>query len=131
MSIVVAFSADEYGRAVLDHAARLAHQEDNRLVIVNATRGDSLHDDSRFAGPADIEATRERLAADGLDVAVRDEVVPDVDDAVIEAATEEKASLIVVGIRRRTQVGKLIMGSVAHRVILHPACPVLTVRPTA
>ena len=128
MSIVVAVSADEYGEAALDHAVRLAHQDGSRLVIVNATRGDTLYD-PRFAADADIEATREKLAADGLDVAVRHEVAPDVAEAVLVAAREEQASLVVVGIRRRTPVGKLIMGSVAQRILLDADCPVLAVKP--
>ncbi|MET1038318.1 MAG: universal stress protein, partial [Aeromicrobium sp.] len=39
------------------------------------------------------------------------------------------ASLIVVGIRPRTPVGKLLLGSVAQRLILDAECPVLAVKP--
>ncbi|WP_183095138.1 universal stress protein [Nocardioides stalactiti] len=128
MSIVVAYSADTYGRAALDHAVRLARKDDVRLVVVNATRGDSLVD-PRYAGDADIAAVQADLEADGLEVAVRHDVVPDVADAVLAAAQEEAADLIVVGIRHRSPVGKLLLGSVAQRVILDATCPVLAVKP--
>ena len=43
-------------------------------------------------------------------------------------AREEEAGQIVVGIRRRSKVGKLLMGSTAQYVILKSPCPVLTVK---
>jgi nucleotide-binding universal stress UspA family protein len=128
MSIVVAYSADRYGAAALEHAAELVRKDRTRLVVVNATLGSSLVD-SRFAHDADIAALQDRLAAEGLDVVVRHDVVDDVADAVIAAADEERATLIVVGIRHRTPVGKLLLGSVAQRIILEAHCPVLAVKP--
>ncbi|MBM7515961.1 universal stress protein [Nocardioides nitrophenolicus] len=127
-SIVVAYSADRYGEAALEHAADLARKDRARLVVVNATLGSSLVD-ARFAHDADITALRDRLAAEGLDVVVRHDVVEDVADAVVATADEEQAALIVVGIRHRTPVGKLLLGSVAQRIILEAHCPVLAVKP--
>lgn len=129
-SIVAAYSADRYGDAAVAHAADLARKEGARLVVVNATLGNKLVD-SRFAHDADITALQERLAADGLEVVVRHDVVDDVADAVIAAADEEQATLIVVGVRHRTPVGKLLLGSVAQRIILEARCPVLAVKPAA
>jgi nucleotide-binding universal stress UspA family protein len=128
MSIVVAYSADAYGKAALDHAAGLARTDGARLVVVNATRGDSLVD-TRFAPDADIAAVQAGLEAEGLEVVVRHDVVPDVAEAVLAAAAEEGAELIVVGVRHRSPVGKLLLGSVAQRVILDAPCPVLAVKP--
>jgi len=126
--IVAAYSADRYGEAAVEHAAGLARRDRARLVVVNATLGSSLVD-TRFAPDADIAALRDRLAADGLEVVVRHDVVSDVADAVVAAAAEENAELIVVGIRHRTPVGKLLLGSVAQRIILEARCPVLAVKP--
>ncbi|KRC46248.1 MULTISPECIES: universal stress protein [unclassified Nocardioides] len=128
MSIVVAYSPDRFGQAALEHAAGLARKDRTRLVVVNATLGNSLVDD-RFAHDADIAALQEELSAEGLEVVVRHDVVDDVADAVVAAADEEKAELIVVGIRHRTPVGKLLLGSVAQRIILDAHCPVLAVKP--
>lgn len=130
MSIVVAYSPDAYGRAALEHASAIARKDGTRLVVVNATRGDSLVD-TRFAADADIAAVQAGLETDGLDVTVLHDVVPDVADAVVAAATAEDADLVVVGVRHRTPVGKLLLGSVAQRVILDAPCPVLAVKPRA
>lgn len=128
MSIVVAYSPDRYGQAALEHAAGIARKDRTRMVVVNATLGTKLVDD-RFAHDADITALQEALAAEELEVVVRHEVVDDVADAVVAAADEEQATLIVVGIRHRSPVGKLLLGSVAQRIILEAHCPVLAVKP--
>lgn len=128
MSIVVAYSPDRFGQAALEHAGALARKDRSRLVVVNATLGNKLVDD-RFAHDADITALQEKLAAEGLEVVVRHDVVDDVADAVVTAADEERATVIVVGIRHRTPVGKLLLGSVAQRIILEAHCPVLAVKP--
>ena len=49
-------------------------------------------------------------------------------DAVLGVAEEVGAELLVVGIRRRSPVGKALLGSNAQRIILNATCPVLTVR---
>ena len=49
-------------------------------------------------------------------------------EELVEAADRVKASLIVIGLRRRTPTGKLITGSQAQRILLDANCPVLAVK---
>jgi nucleotide-binding universal stress UspA family protein len=128
MSIVVAFSPDVYGRAALDHGVAEALLRQTRLVIVNATRGDSLVD-THYAHEDEMQQLEARLRAEGLELAVHRDVVPDIADAVLDIARDEGGTLIVVGVRHRTPVGKMLLGSVAQRVILDAGCPVLAVKP--
>jgi len=47
---------------------------------------------------------------------------------IVAFAAESAVELIVVGIKRRSRVGKILMGSSAQFVILKAPCPVLTVK---
>ena len=47
---------------------------------------------------------------------------------LVEFAKESNANEIIVGVKRRSKVGKLLMGSTAQFVILQAACPVVSVK---
>lgn len=47
---------------------------------------------------------------------------------LLAAASALGAELLVIGLRRRSPVGKLVLGSVSQRVLLGADCPVLTVK---
>ncbi|MGE3513217.1 MAG: universal stress protein, partial [Vicinamibacterales bacterium] len=48
--------------------------------------------------------------------------------AIVEYANEAHVDLIIIGTHGRGGVAKLLMGSVAERVVRTANCPVLTVR---
>jgi nucleotide-binding universal stress UspA family protein len=52
----------------------------------------------------------------------------DAADQILRLADELNAELIVIGLRRRTPVGKLILGSQAQTILLEAECPVLAVK---
>jgi nucleotide-binding universal stress UspA family protein len=52
----------------------------------------------------------------------------DASEELVDIADRVKASLIVIGLRRRTPTGKLITGSQAQRILLDANCPVLAVK---
>lgn len=47
---------------------------------------------------------------------------------LIEFANENQIGEIIVGVKRRSKVGKLLMGSTAQYVILQANCPVVTIK---
>ena len=49
-------------------------------------------------------------------------------EQLVEFAEEIEADMIVVGIRRRSKIVKLLMGSTAQYVILEAPCPVMTAK---
>ena len=128
MTIVVGYVPTPEGRAALDRSVEEALQRSLRLVVVNSSSGDSLVD-SGFATEAEIEEIRGRLESTGLDFEIRRPVRGhEASDEVVEAAKEVDALLIVIGMRRRTAVGKLVLGSDAQRILLDAECPVLAVK---
>ena len=40
----------------------------------------------------------------------------------------ENIDEIIIGVRRRSKVGKLLLGSTAQYVVLHALCPVITIK---
>ncbi|MGH7359221.1 MAG: universal stress protein [Candidatus Rokuibacteriota bacterium] len=49
--------------------------------------------------------------------------------ASVRAASRKRADLLVLGTHGRTGVRRMLLGSVAERVVRTASCPVLTVRP--
>jgi nucleotide-binding universal stress UspA family protein len=47
---------------------------------------------------------------------------------LVEFASEHDIDEIVIGVRMRSKVGKLLMGSTAQHVILEAPCPVVSVK---
>jgi nucleotide-binding universal stress UspA family protein len=127
-AIVVAWTPNEYGAAALDRGIAEARLRGMRLLVVNGTRGDAYVDE-RFAGPTRIEELRTELAGLDVEAEVRQGMGADIADQLLAAADDVGAEMIVIGVRHRTAVGKLLMGSVAQRVILEATCPVLSVKP--
>jgi nucleotide-binding universal stress UspA family protein len=74
-----------------------------------------------------MRQARERLAATGL--AVETAVAEgDPRTAIVDAADEWHADLIVIGSHGRTGLSRLVMGSVAQAVVSHAHCSVEVVR---
>ena len=128
MSVVVAYRPDEYGRAALDRGIAEARLRSLPVVVVNASAGSS-YVDKAYAGTEDLVEVERRLRNAGVAGEVRQPVGTDVADAVLETAHEVGAAVLVVGIRHRTPVGKLLLGSTAQQLLLDSECPVLAVKP--
>ncbi|RYB96220.1 universal stress protein [Nocardioides glacieisoli] len=127
-TIVVGWTPDEFGEAALARGLEEAKLRAGRVVVVNATRGDALVD-QRYADDEQIAALATELGGAGVEVDVRRSMGADVGDQVLAVAADVSADLVVIGLRRRTPVGKLLMGSVAQRVLLGAECAVLAVKP--
>ncbi|GIG24418.1 universal stress protein [Cellulomonas denverensis] len=129
MSIVVGYLATVEGRAALDTAALEAERRGELLVVVVNERMDETPQQREEIEQA-LEQVRAGLAERGIEYEVR--VIAagrDVAEELIGAAEDTSASLIVIGLRRRSPVGKLILGANAQRILLDAPCPVLAVKP--
>lgn len=129
-SIVVGYVPKAEGHAALRRAADEARLRSSRLVVINSHRGGQAFErEDAIESEAQLEEVREQLNSAGIEHEVR-QLVRGQDPAedLISVAEEVGAELIVIGLRRRSPVGKLILGSNAQRVLLDAGCPVLAVK---
>ncbi|WP_240136667.1 universal stress protein [Streptomyces sp. MUM 178J] len=128
MTILVGYVPSPEGEAALRAAIGEARRREEKLLVVNTTRGDAYMD-PRFAREPDLTHVREDLAALGVDFDIRQVLgARDAGEEIIDLAERLDASLVVIGLRRRSAVGKLIMGSAAQQILLGVGCPVLAVK---
>jgi nucleotide-binding universal stress UspA family protein len=130
-TVVVGYVPKPEGEAALTAAITEAKLRSSTLVVVNSNRGGESFDAAKSAkSDAQMEAVKTKLEASGVDFEIR-QLVRGFEPAedLIGLAESTDAELIVIGLRRRTPVGKLILGSNAQRVLLDARCPVLAVKP--
>jgi nucleotide-binding universal stress UspA family protein len=126
VKIIAGFLRSPEGRAALDRAIEEAQLRDAELVVVH-----SLKDEV-----AEVQAYREEFAAVGerlTELGVRHTLKEYVRgntpaEDLLQASKDLAADLVVIGIRRRSPVGKLLLGSNAQEVLLHADAPVLCVK---
>jgi nucleotide-binding universal stress UspA family protein len=128
MTILVAYVPRPEGLAALDKGIEIAKRRNEHLVVVNASPG-GPKEDASMADALDVERVEKRLAEPGLNAQFKQFVRGKNAVEEIEAMAESlPASLLVIGIRKRSAVGKLILGSVAQELLLSVSCPVLAVK---
>jgi nucleotide-binding universal stress UspA family protein len=128
MKILVGYVPTPEGEAALDAAATEAELRGASVILLNTSRGDAYLD-RRYADQAQLDAAEARLRARGAEVIIRHKAGGgDVAADLLAAAEEEHVDLIVLGLRRRSPTGKLILGSTAQRILLESPVPVLTVK---
>lgn len=128
--IVVGYVPKPEGRAALQLGADEAKRRGASMVVVNSHRGGREFDrDDAVDSEVELDEVRDELQAAGVEFEIR-QLVRGMDPAedLIAVADELSAELIVIGLRKRSPVGKLILGSNAQRVLLDAQCPVLAVK---
>ncbi|WP_109506303.1 universal stress protein [Nocardioides speluncae] len=132
-TVVVGYVPKPEGEAALDTAIEEAKLRGSKLVVVNSQRGGQAFDSEAAAkSDGELSAVRAKLDASGVEYDVR-QLVRGFEPAedLISLAEANTAELIVIGLRRRSPVGKLILGSNAQRILLDAPCPVLAVKANA
>lgn len=128
MTVVVLYSDDPPGKAALSAGIEEARRRQSPIVVLNPTTGESLVDEM-YADESRAHAVEEELAATGLEHRFEQPRGPIVAELVLAEAAATGADVIVVGLRDRTRVGKLLLGSVAQHVLIKARCAVLAVKP--
>ena len=129
-TVVVGYVPKPEGEAALAAGINEAKLRGSKLVVVNSHRGGQEYDGSAARAAEDeMSGIQKRLEEAGVEHDVR-QLVRGFEPAedLISIAEANGAELLVIGLRRRSPVGKLILGSNAQRVLLDAPCPVLAVK---
>jgi nucleotide-binding universal stress UspA family protein len=129
MTVLVGFVPTAEGEAAFAAALDEAARRGEDLLVLNSPReGAAVSTD--VAPPEVVADLTARAEAAGVAMRlVQEPRRGELADAVLHAAGDAQASVIVVGLRRRSPVGKLILGSSAQRILLEADRPVLAVKP--
>ena len=128
MTIVVAYAPRPDGQAALAMGIAEARRRQEHLLVVNASPHGGSHDPSALV-PDDLAQVQRTLEEAKVSFELRQLIRGRSAAEEIELLTQSmQASLLVIGMRERTVLGKLILGSVAQQLLLTVRCPVLVVK---
>ena len=129
-TIIVGYVPKPEGRAAILRAAAEAKLRNSKMIVVNSAKDGREFDTAESVRLEQaMAAIREELEARGIGFELRQLVRGmDVAEDLIAVAEETGAEMIVIGLRRRSPVGKLILGSNAQTILLDAPCPVLAVK---
>ncbi|MPV38733.1 universal stress protein [Georgenia subflava] len=128
MTIVVGYTSRPEGRAALERAIVEAKAHGGDLMVLNVSEGDGTRDPA-LASEDELNEVRAQLDRAGVEATVRQLVRgKDAAEEIAAVADEVEADLVVIGLRKRTPVGKLVLGSNSQRILLNVDAPVLAVK---
>lgn len=128
MTIVVGYIPTPQGEAAITAAISQAKAHDESLLVVNMSRDDKLVDAHR-AEASQLNRVDLELSESGVKHEIRQiDHGTDPADEILELIRAVDARMLVIGLRHRTAVGKLLLGSTAQRLLLDAPCPVLAVK---
>ncbi len=126
MSVLVGSLPSREGRAALRVATQECLTRQTDLVVIDGASTNASAEESADWLSA-VQTAEATLSAAGRSLQHR-AGDGDVAQGLVDASEGADADLIVIGLRRRTPVGKLLLGSHAQRVLLEAGCPVLAVK---
>jgi len=127
MAVVVGFIPTEVGFRALTAAREEAEQRGGPLVVVNVLRA-GVDEDPRHADDQQLEIARDQLRRATVRVAFRQETAEDdIADVLLQVVEEEKAELLVLGVRRQNDLARHLLGLTVQKLLLSSPSDVLVV----
>lgn len=130
MSVVVAYQASLSGRLTLHEGAKEASLRRTSLSVIHVAEGVDVDLIEQQKGALSDQIT-EILDEGGLaqvDWTLQVATGVEVAETVLDHVDGTDVELLVIGARRRSAVGKLIMGSTTQSILLRAEVPVLVVK---
>jgi nucleotide-binding universal stress UspA family protein len=136
-TVLCAVDLSAASATVVDVAADLARRYGGQLIVVHVVPWP--FDDAPGAAALELKRSLDTSAHSELTRLVAREPAPPVavstlvltggsKDAILACARDRHADLIVLGVSGHGAIDRVLLGSTAHGVVRHSACPVLTVR---
>ncbi|WP_193106482.1 universal stress protein [Brachybacterium sp. FME24] len=127
MAVVVGFIPTDVGFKALAAAREQAELRGGPLIVVNVVR-DGVSQDPRHADDQQLEIARDQLRQATMRVEMRQEHTDDdISDVLLQVVEEEKAELLVLGIRRQNDLARHLMGLTVQKLLVSAPCEVLVV----
>jgi nucleotide-binding universal stress UspA family protein len=130
MTVAVAHQVSATARLALTHAVQEAKFRGTDLAVLHVVSS-ALDADRAEAYRLGVSDEIERAVGPEADVSWElhlETVSGDVGDAIVALTRRLQPELLVLGARRRSPVGKALLGSVAQTIILEASVPVLVVK---
>nr|WP_300047687.1 universal stress protein [uncultured Nocardioides sp.] len=129
MTIVIGYVPTPVGEAALEAGLEEAKAHGDDVVLLNSPRRRSTVD-GELIDEATADELVARAAAAGVTARVdQSDHGDDIVETFTKVAAAASARLVVIGLRRRSPVGKLVTGSDAQRLLLDLDVPILAVKP--
>jgi nucleotide-binding universal stress UspA family protein len=134
-TILVPFDGSKYSNKALREAVSMSKKSGAALVILSVVditdefeaQAPGLTDKLTIKTKKLLDKVADKIAS--MNIKVMKEVhIGDPYEIIVTMAKKKKADLIVMGSHGRTGITRLLMGSVAARVIGHAPCNVLVVK---
>ena len=130
MKIIIGYEGSRMSQMALDLAKKYAKILGAKVIVITSLEGgrNEKVDDIDNARKG-LQYAEEAVKKEGLECEAHlliHGLTPGED--IVEFAAEQKAELVIVGVKMRSKVGKFLLGSNAQYVILNSPCPVLTVK---
>ncbi|SDC38217.1 Universal stress protein family protein [Sanguibacter gelidistatuariae] len=123
MTVLVAYNESPQGEAAFRAAVEEARRRATTLTVLVLTPQPETS-----PVPAHLTDLVETADAGAVvEIAFRSDKI-DVADAILDHAERSEAEAIVIGSRKRSPVGKFLLGSTTQRVLLDAAVPVLVIK---
>lgn len=130
MTVAVAHQVSTTARLALMHAAQEARYRGTDLAVLHVVNS-TLDPDTEEAYRLGVSDEIGAAVGPESDVTWKlhlQSVSGDVGDAIVDLTDQLGPDLLVVGARRRSPVGKALLGSVTQTIILEANVPVLVVK---
>jgi len=128
MKILVAYDGSDMAKEALALAQKRAKSTDGKIYVLHSLVTD-LPQKRHKQDEREMEEVKDLLERGGFSsethLTVRN-MMPG--EHLVEFAEENEIDEIIVGIRMKSKVGKLLLGSTAQHVILNAPCPVVSVK---